>query len=464
MAIRWEEALELELEAAYITREQEIFGLGFDIGKSHFLVADLERIKVEKYKEIRPYLNYTVKCLESEFKGKNPTKKMEGWPDYIIEEKGLNFVSKIRNANGEITSSVLKHGDKSVAGPFSRISIEDPTISSRKEIIKQLLAKGWKPRQFTKKGTPQMTVKGVPVDTLLKVGPFGIFLSEWYTAAHRQSQITGFITRYEERGDGRITPGCNPCGTNTTRAKHSGVANIPRVTSWYGKKMRCLFCVLDKALHMVGADLSGLELRCLAHRMKDPSYIDLVLNGDIHTYNMEMAGLDTRDQAKTFVYAFLYGGGDALIGRVVGGTAKDGKDLKRKFLESIPSLARLLSRVQKFSERGWLPGLDGRRIYVRSYEGRVLTHTALNTLLQSDGAIIAKKSMVLAHKEIRRLELPANQTIYYHDELQYEVVEGYQDQVGSILCQAMRDAGLFYNMLIPIDGEFKIGKNWADTH
>lgn len=160
----------------------------------------------------------------------------------------------------------------------------------------------------------------------------------------------------------------------------------------------------------------------------------------------------------------MYGAGNSKIGSIIGGTAKDGAELKRRFLKGIPSLGKLLSRVQKFSERGWLPGLDGRRIYVRSYEGRVLTHTSLNTLLQSDGAIIAKKSMVLAYKEINKLELPGNQVIYYHDELQYEVESKYAEQVGEILCQSMRDAGTYYNMLIPIDGEYKIGKNWADTH
>lgn len=301
MAIHWEEALELELEAAYLIREQEIFGLGFDIGKAKYLVSDLGRLKGERYKDVRPYLNFTVKCLESVFKGKNPIKIIPDYGEYKIEEGGLNFVSKIRNADGELVASVINHGDKNVVAPFSRVSIEEPTISSRKEIIKQLLKQGWKPKQFTEKGTPQMTIKGEPVDTLLQVGPFGEHLSSWYTCNHRQSQIQGFIDRYNERSDGRITPGCNPCGTNTTRAKHRGVANIPRVTSWYGPEMRSLFCVLEEGKSLVGADLSGLELRCLAHRMKDPEYIELVLNGDIHTYNKEMAGLDTRDQAKTFI-------------------------------------------------------------------------------------------------------------------------------------------------------------------
>ena len=458
----------MEGKAALICREQEIFGVGLNKGKAVYLISDLMKIKSDLYKEIRPYLTYVVDIKEIKNKVKRIV-KVQGWPDYILGDGELNFVKKLTLANGEPTKSVSNFGNpREIGGPFSRISMEEPTIASRKQITKRLLEMGWKPRLFTDptpkypKGNPKMTVEGEPVDTLARVGPFGEALANWYTANHRQSQIVGFLKRLRE--DGRITPGCNPCGTNTTRAKHRGVANIPRTTSWYGPEMRSLFCTLTKSLRLVGADLSGLELRCLAHRMNDPHYIDLVLHGDIHTYNMEMAGLSTRDQAKTFIYAFLYGAGNAKIGDIIGGSAKDGKELKSMFLNRIPSLARLIKNVQKFSERGWLPGLDKRKIYVRSYEGRVLTHTSLNTLLQSDGAIVAKRSMVVSHEEISRRELPANQVIYYHDEFQWEVEKGYCDEVGSILVESMEDTGRHYNMRIPITGDYKVGRSWADTH
>lgn len=299
--IVWNEALALEHEAAYLVREQEIFGVGFNIGKANYLEKSLEDLKTYMYDEIRPYLDYVIVPLETKV-AKDTLKKLEEDETYLLEKGDYNFVGKLSLKNGDPNRSVVAF-NLEVEGPFSRISIEDPSISSRKQVVKQLLKQGWKPKQFTEKGTPQITIKGEPVDTLEKVGPFGKALSKWYTASHRQSQIVGFIERYRE--DGRITPGCNPCGTNTTRAKHRGVANIPRVTSWYGPEMRSLFCVLDESLRMVGADLSGLELRCLAHRMNDPEYIELVLNGDIHEYNKEMAGLETRDQSKTFIYAFL---------------------------------------------------------------------------------------------------------------------------------------------------------------
>ena len=86
---------------------------------------------------------------------------------------------------------------------------------------------------------------------------------------------------------------------------------------------------------LVGCDASGLELRMLAHYLAfydGGEYAKTVIEGDIHSLNQEAAGLETRDQAKTFIYAFLYGAGDAKIGEIVGGSAREGQMLKRKFL------------------------------------------------------------------------------------------------------------------------------------
>ena len=133
----------------------------------------------------------------------------------------------------------------------------------------------------------------------------------------------------------------------------------------------------------MGADLSGLELRCLAHYMNDKAYTNEILSGDIHTTNQLASGLRTRAEAKTFIYGFLYGGGDELIGKIVGGGKKEGRAVKQQFLDNTPALKILRVRVEKASERGYLKALDGRKIWVRS------THSALNFLLQSAGAMNA---------------------------------------------------------------------------
>lgn len=444
--IQWEEALALERDVSILIREQEENGIYFDLGKANYYLTKLESMKDECYLIIRPFLDYEVINEE--------TKNLLG---------GYNYVKKIYLASGEYTSSVINwYDDPSVVGgPFSRISIEEPTISKRGLIINQLLKHGWKPKEFTDKGTPKLTNAGEPVDTLEQVGSFGKALSNWYVYNHRQSQIKGFLPYV--RSDSRIPAECNSCATNTFRAKHRKVVNIPRPTSIFGKEMRSLFSV-PNGKRFVGADLSGLELRMLAHHMNDPEYIKQILEGDIHTYNLNMGSpyLTTRDQSKTFIYMYIFGGGDEKAGKIIGGSSSDGKKLKNKFLESLPSLESLINKVKKFAEKyGYLPSIDGRKIYIRTFEGKILSHTALNALLQANGSIIAKRAMVIASNEIKKRGIVAKQLLWMHDEVAYETLPEDSEEVGKILIDSMRLAGEYYNLNIPIAGEYKIGENWS---
>lgn len=283
--IDWTEAILLEHKVAEIIQRQEEWGVYFNLGKAKYYISLLERMKEEKYDLVRPFLDYEVVIEET--KSKN-------------EGELYNFVRKIKLKSGEYTSSVINwYDDPSVVdAEFSRISIEEPSISKRQLITKQLLKHGWVPEEFTETGLPKLTEKGMPVDTLEQVGSFGKDLADWYTFNHRQSQISGFLEYVRE--DSRIPARCQPCATNTFRAKHRVVANIPRPSSTFGKEMRSLFGVAPPRV-FVGADLSGLELRMLAHHMNDPEYTHQILAGDIHSYNQEKAGLPTRDNAKTFI-------------------------------------------------------------------------------------------------------------------------------------------------------------------
>ena len=169
----------------------------------------------------------------------------------------------------------------------------------------------------------------------------------------------------------------------------------------------------------------------LAHYMDDPDYIEEVINGDIHTTNQKLAGLKTRDQAKTFIYALVYGAGDAKIGSVAGGGINKGKELKQTFFKNLPSLKDLKEKVQKASNRGFLKGLDGRKIYVRSQ------HAALNTLLQGGGAIVMKKAMCILQDLINLNTLDAKFVANIHDEWQIQVKESQADFVGRLGVQAI---------------------------
>lgn len=443
MKIDYTSGFILESKVSRILQEQEEYGVYFDIKASTRFILDLESLKEKNYLIIRKYLEYNIVCKES------------------IKDKEIGYVRKIKNKDGEYTRSVLNHyGDSSsiVNGCFSRIAIEEPVLSKRKLLIKQLLKKGWKPEEFTDKGFPKLTIGGEPVSSLSKLGSFGKSLALWYILSHRQSQIKGFLKHVHNN---RIPASCNPCGTNTFRARHKVVANIPRSSSVYGKEMRSLFRV-EEGRVFVGVDISGLELRMLAHHMKDSDYTSQLLHGDIHTYNMEKAGLSNREQAKTFIYAFLYGAGDRKIGSVINGSGKEGKILKSNFLKSLPLLNKLIMLVQRFGERtGFIPSIDCRKIHLRTIRGNVLVHTALNALLQANGSIITKRAMVIAWEELKKRELDAKQIIFYHDEMAYDTSSEVSEEVGEILLASIKKAGDFYNLRLPITGKVSYGDNWG---
>jgi DNA polymerase I-like protein with 3'-5' exonuclease and polymerase domains len=178
----------------------------------------------------------------------------------------------------------------------------------------------------------------------------------------------------------------------------------------------------------------------------------------VHTKNQTAAGLQTRAQAKTFIYALLYGAGPAKIGSIVGGSAKEGKILIDNFLRNTPALKDLRDRIERLSAEGTLEGLDGRRLQIRS------AHSALNTLLQSAGAIVMKKALVILNGKIQRARIDAHFVANVHDEWQIEVVKDGADVVGKLAVQSIKEAGIALNMRCPLDGDYKVGLTWKDTH
>jgi DNA polymerase I-like protein with 3'-5' exonuclease and polymerase domains len=273
----------------------------------------------------------------------------------------------------------------------------------------------------------------------------------------RVAQVQSWVDALEI--DGRVRGYVNTIGAVTGRMTHSkpNMAQVPASYSPYGKECRSLWTV-PHGYWLVGCDASGLELRMLAHYMNDDTYTNEILTGDIHTANQLSAGLDTRDQAKTFIYAFLYGAGDEKIGSILGGGASIGKKVKKKFLDNTPALKSLRERVATASKRGYLIGLDGRRIHVRS------EHSALNTLLQGAGAIIMKKALVLLNNYAILKGIDYKFIGNIHDEIQTEVHESDAKVFGEIAVKAIQEAGKELNLNCPLDGEYKIGENWNATH
>jgi DNA polymerase I-like protein with 3'-5' exonuclease and polymerase domains len=320
---------------------------------------------------------------------------------------------------------------------------------SRQQVASRLEDKGAVWKTFTETGKPK-----VDETTLKELShiPEAVLVLEYLTLSKRIGMVKSWIDNTAE--DGRIHGNVNTCGAVTGRMTHSkpNLAQIPSESDY-----RELF-IVPEGCDLVGVDASGLELRMLAHYMQDDDYTSLILDGDIHSYNQEAAGLPTRDNAKTFIYGFLYGAGDAKIGEIVGGGAKQGATLKRKFLQSLPALRRLLERVGLAAGRGHIKGLDGRRIHVRSQ------HAALNSLLQSAGAVVMKKALIIAATKLDSYGYPYKLVAQVHDEFQIEVPKAYSERVAVVFRNAIRQAGRDLDMRCPLDGDYQIGPSWADTH
>jgi len=250
--------------------------------------------------------------------------------------------------------------------------------------------------------------------------------------------------------------------TATFRAAHR-TPNLGQVPS--DERFRRLF-IATPGLRMVAADLSGIELRMLAHylgRYDGGRYARILIEGDIHQTNADKIGV-TRKQIKTISYAFLYGAGDEKLGYSYdkqlsqSKAKKKGKEIRKAYVDAIPGLKELLEGVRKASQRGYVLGLDKRKILVDR------EHKALNYLLQGSAAIIAKRWMVTTHDHIKEMDLHCNQLAFIHDELQFESTPEHVDDLKSLLVLSAAEAGEYYNLRIPIAAEAKDGMTWADTH
>ena len=338
-------------------------------------------------------------------------------------------------------------------GDYGYWSYPEFNLGSRQQVGRHLVHYGWKPTVFTGTGRPKVdesTLKDVDI-------PEAKLIARYLMLQKRQGQVNSWLDEYND-DTGRIHARVHTMGTVTHRMSSSN-PNLQQVTARgkeYGSEMRALFIVPEGKV-LVGADLSGLELRCLAHYMKDDNYTQALLTEDIHTVNQKSAGLETRDESKRFIYAFLYGAGDFLIGKIVGGGIKEGKEVKAKFLDNTPSLKKLRESVQRASNKGYLKALDGRRVLVRS------EHASLNFLLQSAGSIIAKRSWVIFHELAK--EFNYKQLGVIHDEIQIECNNLEEaDSIGKLLVKAMEKTTDYYKLNCPITGEYKLGKNWNETH
>jgi DNA polymerase I-like protein with 3'-5' exonuclease and polymerase domains len=418
-----QQAMDLEHNVAQLIYNQEVYGFTFN---------------TEKARSLYSALNGRRHMLESELQDLFPP-----------ETERIPFIPKVNNkSKGYIKGKVFYKEKTIVFNP-----------SSRQHIASRLINKyNWKPSIYTDDGTPKLD------ETILESLPYpeAEILCEHFLLDKRIGQLaTGAQAWLKHEKNNKIHGTCNTNSTVTARATHSypNMAQIPSVSVPYGKECRALFTV-PTGKKLVGIDVSGLEVRMLAHymaRYDNGKYAKVVLDGDIHSETQTLAGLDSRDLAKRFYYCFLYGGGVTKIASVTGKTVPQASKIKKRFLNNLPALSKLIEDVQQAAERGYLTGLDKRKVKVRS------SHAALNTLLQSSGALVCKQWLVEFDKVIKQIP-HAQQVVWVHDEIQVECLEKDAEQVGQLAVKAIKDTGEYFNLRLPLTGEYKIGDNWSETH
>jgi DNA polymerase I-like protein with 3'-5' exonuclease and polymerase domains len=396
--------------------------------------------------------------------------ELHGW--YFDEQEARSLESTLRREMEE-TTRLLRKQHPYVAGtvftpkrnnrtqgyvegaPFTRLKELNPTSRDHIAWILQTHY-GWIPSLMTSKSNKPIIDEPVLKDVGKDIALDFLKILELTKALGMISEGVNAWQKLVTKS--RIHHHCS-VATQTFRCAHRS-PNLAQVPS--DERFRKLFKASPKYV-MVGADLSGIELRMLAHylaRYDRGRYTEILLTGDIHATNAEAIGV-TRRQVKTITYAFLYGAGNTKIGYTYDKqlsepqAKKKGAEIREAYVAAIPGLRELLEAVHKASERGYVHGLDHRRILVDS------RHKSLNYLIQGSSAILAKRWMVLANEKLPR---HTHQLAFVHDELQFETKEEQVEELKSLLESTATEAGEYYKLRCPVAAESKSGKTWADVH
>lgn len=433
-----QDVLDMEQEIHRLCSEQTEFGFPFNVNKAQRLQSKLMARKAEL-------------------------------SQILTREMGIGWITSLGE---KVSKRTVKYkdplrGNETAGCYYTKVKFIEFNPNSRSHLTRQLQHKfGWKPSEFNEDGTPTLDD-----DILAKMDlPIAKLIGEFLMIQKRLGQLSeGNQAWLSLEKNGKIHGRVNTMGAVTARCTHSdpNLAQIPSCEAPYGKECRELF-EAPKGWKQFGTDAAGLELRMLSHymaRWDNGDYGNILLKGDIHSANQQAAGLPTRSNAKTFIYGFLYGAGDEKLAEIINGTRTDGKRLREKFLNNTPALKKLREAVDAAVEKnGQLKAIDGRMLPVRH------KHAALNTLLQSAGAIACKMWGIRMHELLKEKGLKHGpdyrQAAFIHDEYQihFDPNKITAEELGDISRKAILDVTEKLKLRIPLDIDWKVGENYAETH
>ena len=412
------------------------------------------------------YLASEMKIIEDEI---NPTLK----PRKVLIDKDPKKAKYLQDGRlssvsarmlSQFLGTEIKQTDTDKWNPndtFQRFNMIEADLGNMDQVRGMLLDNGWQPSQYTPKGEPKITE-----DTLSSIkGDIGQKVLKYYQLRSRHSVLRGWI-ELAEANNNRVYVEAFNIGTPTYRQRHSKIVNVPSSNSFFGKEMRELF-VADQDKVMVGCDSSGNQIRALGHYLNSKEINDHILNGDIHQRTADVVGVP-RQLAKSLLYATIFGAGFAKLGKMVNGIEdlEKGREVKNKLYVAFPGLKELNNRLNKFfyttqnkDGMGFIPALDGRKIYAES------SFKLLNYLLQAYEAITVKSAVVNAFKMFKEEKLNVDMLGLIHDEVQVQTKPENIKRVKEILSYSFGDfITKELELNIQMAGTAKEGNNWYETH
>ena len=472
--------LRVEHFVAEWSSRAEMFGWPFNRSKAEQYFEQMDKQKTEAENAILPMLGKKTVAIDK-VKGiveeKVPRWTKKGYYDHHTANYfGIDPILGLDPNDPELAPEERKLF-RPVVGPYSRVAFEDLKLSSVHDVKIFLFRNGWEPTEFNYKreedGTMRQTSPKISEDDLLLLRGNGKLYADYLSTTSRYNVLKTWLENIDDNN--RLHGSCFTIGTPSMRSRHSGIANIPGVDASWGKEIRSLF-TCSPGYSFIGADSSGNQARGLAHYLKSPEYTDLLLNGDVHSYNAEIATnvlLDMgiiktveRASAKRLLYAFLFGASGKKLWSYMFGSqdSKRGNKFKTGFTRAVPGFEELLKKLERiyghtkqYSNPGYIIGLGGNRIYVDSF------HKLLVYLLQAAEKATCGAAVMLTIQGLEEANIPYEPFIMYHDEEDFQVPTEYAQQAAAIAKNAFKEGPKLFGVDI-MDGEAKIGKDWAECH
>lgn len=488
MNINWLNAYSVERELAEILARQEQYGWFFNLQEANRLVSWLKEEEEKLTNSILPNLPNTIES-QGEYK---QIYKLDGTYRSYVE----NWISNLTYDDSTPSNCTLHHPDVRIDGPFTRISIHPPNLASQDQLKKALNYLGWVPDTWNYKKDTK-TKKNIRADNgeLIPTSPkitessldsinakegWGKDLIQLLKV---QARLKFFGGDEEEKGllqhiraDGSVPSETIQCGTNTGRAQHIKVANVPRIGSFLGEETRSLF-IARPGFKLVGTDYSQLESRIIAHAIYlytkhkygkgDERFKELILSvEDLHTYLWEDLRdyVSSRSLVKNINYALPFGAQASKLGSLCDlrpaswSNTKMGNLVLDVLKDKFPGMIETRDATSEQAKCGWLPGLDGRKIYTRS------PHSAFNAKIQGWGSEVVKMGIILNNREKIKRGVPQQQVSWVHDEWTSEVREDYVEESKYVAEQVVVSSGTFYSLSCQMSGQAKAGMSWKEIH